>query len=260
MKASLLVQKPFNEFVMRLLLLFLAPAVLVSCSSGPHRPASARPSAFLSPAVPLDLARKTSPFSLAGGVARTEGRSLYVAPVSLDHLRLPSKALSKLGDESDYREQARKVAEYGRREFVEAFQKKPEAVYRVSESPDSDGATLELAITELNRGTVVGAVGRAATRFTGVPGLSIAMNATGVTRPLKANIAIEGKLIENRSGRVVYQFADIAESKQSLLPITDLAAYGQARQAMRDWAVSFEKVTRSAPGKRVRGPLRISLY
>jgi hypothetical protein len=240
--------------------LCLASVLLSSCSSSALRPKPAQLSPFLSSSVPLSPSREIGPFALAGGVPKTVGKSLYVAPISLAHLRAPSKCLARGGGNDSRLAEAQKIAIQGQLQFANALKAEPAAVYRIDAAPQPHGATLELAITELNRNTIVGAVGRMATRVSGVPGLAPVLALSGVTRPLKANIAIEGKLIENRSGRVVYQFADVAESKQALLPITDFAAYGQARQAMRDWARVFEKVTRAAPNERVKGVRRISLY
>jgi hypothetical protein len=238
----------------------LAALLLCSCSTSKLKPKPAKLSPFLSSTVPLEATRKTGPFALAGGTPKTTAKSLYVAPIALAHLRGPTKWLSKNGDAARRLAEAEKVAAYGQAQFANAFIKASPAVYAIDTTPQPQGATLELAITELNRNTIVGTVGRVASRVSGVPGLAPALALSGLTRPLKADIAIEGKLVENRTGRIVYQFADVAESKLSLLPITDFAAYGQARQAMRDWARVFEKVTRAAPHERVRAPRWISLY
>jgi hypothetical protein len=242
------------------LLIGLACFALPSCSTSVLKPDAAKMSPFLSSSVALIPARETSPFAMAGGMPKTEAKSLYIAPISLEYLRDPTKRLARMSEKTNRPEAAKKLAEYGQQAFGKAFKSSPNAVYAVDSVAKPKGATLKLAITELNRNTIVGALGRLAPNASGVPGLGPALSLSGATRPLKGSIAIEGKLIENRTGKVVYQFADIAESKQALIPITDFAAYGQARQAMRDWGRLFEKVTRAAPNERVKGVLPISLY
>jgi hypothetical protein len=80
-------------------------------------------------------------------------------------------------------------------------------------------------------------------------------------RGLKGNIAIEGKVTDARSGEVIYQFADNEESRSAfLLPITDLAAYGQAREAIRAWASQFEEISRVPPRTRVKDVGVMSLF
>jgi Protein of unknown function (DUF3313) len=243
------------------ILLSLVALLSAPCSSSLLKPPAAKVSPFLDVReLPIQPARDTGPFALAGGVPRTVAKSLYIAPVALTHLRPPSKHLSRMGSESSRLKEAHKIAGYGQRQFTSAFKTEPQSVYKVDETRRPKGATLQLAITELNRNTIVGALGRLTPNALRVPGLGPVLSLSGATRPLKASIAIEGKLIENQTGRVVYQFADVAESKQALLPITDFAAYGQARQAMRDWARSFEKVTRAGPRERVKGVRVISLF
>jgi hypothetical protein len=186
--------------------------------------------------------------------------SLHIAPVSLEHLRGPSKTLAKPGSITQRLREAQILAEYARVQFAQAFQNAEVRRLVVSDAPLETDFTLRLAIVELNKNTVVGSVGRLATRASGVPGLSVALNVSGATRPLKASIAIEGQIIDNATGKAVYQFADVAESKTALLPVTDFQAYGQARMALRDWARSLVKVVNAAPDARVRGAVRPSFY
>jgi Protein of unknown function (DUF3313) len=215
-------------------------------------------SSFLEPLPELEPARKTSPFAMVGGaISGTENR-IYIAPVTLEYLRAPSKRLAKTDDEAQRIREALKLARHARLEFGRAFQKNTKAQYHLCLSPDKECLTLELAIIELNPNTFVGSVTRLATRAVRVPGLGLALHRP--TRALKANIAIEGKLRDNRTQQVIYQFADNAESKHSILPITDFKAYGQARTALSEWAKQFEQVTRAAPGQRIKGSSFMSIF
>jgi hypothetical protein len=83
---------------------------------------------------------------------------------------------------------------------------------------------------------------------------------TKPTPGLKGNVAIEGKLRNGKTGEVVFQFADTEESSSLVVPIKDFIPYGQAREAFRSWARQFEKLTRAAPGKRVRDTRVIGLF
>ena len=78
---------------------------------------------------------------------------------------------------------------------------------------------------------------------------------------MKGSIAIEGKVTQPPGVKVIYQFADNEESKSAfLLPVTEFTPYGQAREAVRSWARQFEKITRTAPGTRVKDTGVMSLF
>jgi hypothetical protein len=239
--------------------LIVASLVLVllpSCSL--LRPPAPVVSEFLKGEPKLLPARKTSPFALVGGQVPSESKKLYIAPVSLAHLRGPNKWLTKKDDLEKRSKAAIELAGFAKTRFAQAFQHSDAPRYSLVDAPVKDGLTLKLAITELNRNTLGGSVSRLAVRAVRVPGLNLLMNRP--TRGLKASIAIEGMLVSNKTGKVLYQFADLAESKLALLPVTDFMAYGQGREAIRQWATRFEKVTRATPGQRLRGISPVSFF
>ena len=190
----------------------------------------------------------------------TTKRGIYIAPVTLKYLRAASKTLATAeGSEEGRQKAALKLADYARSQFNEAFAKSSEPRYLVEDRPTSDGLTLELAFTELNRNTFTGAIAKFAVAAVAVPGTDVVF--AKATRSLKGNIAIEGKLTSNASKKVIYQFADNEESKSAfLLPVTDFSIYGQARQAIRAWARQFELVTRTPADKPVKDSSVISLF
>ncbi len=228
------------------------PLVLSGCSSPLLKAPPVALSGFVAASPKLADSRKSSPFQQSGGSLISSRSGIYIAPVSTAFLRTASKSLTKGGDTAGEREQASKaLADYARRQFVDAFANSKAPRYQLRNEPSKDCITVQIALTELNHNTLAGAVSRFAIGFATVPGAEVALGK--LTRGLKGNIAIEGKVTDAATGKVIYQFADNEESRANLLlPITDLQRYGQARQAIRTWATQFEKLTRASLGERVK--------
>lgn len=227
----------------------------VSCSSRFLKAAPAELSGFLEPKPELQNERKKTPFLLSGGTVVAPVRGIYIAPISLEYLAAESKALSKVeGSDEGREEAAKKLAVYGRRKFVEAFEKSRKPRYVLLTKPDKDCVVLEMAITDLHRNSISGSLLRLAVHPIVEPVL------TKPTPGLKGNVAIEGKLRDAKTGEVLFQFADTEESSSLVVPVKDFIPYGQAREAFRNWSRQFEKLTRVAPGKRVRDTRVISLF
>lgn len=248
------------NYIGTILAAVLALGSLTSCSSPILKAPAVPTSSFLKAKPELRPDRNVSPFALSGGTLASRETGIYIAPVSLAHLRNASKALAKDANGHAKRSQAaRDLADYARRRFIAAFEKAPKARYRIRSSPGVDCLTLELAIIELNRNTLIGAASRFIVNNLALPGTDVIL--AKATRGLKGNIAIEGKVTSSNGGEVIYQFADNEESRSAfLLPITDLAEYGQARDAIRAWARQFEELSRTPPGKRVRDTGVMSLF
>lgn len=228
---------------------------LCSCSSPSLKAPPAQISSFLEAKPPLKADRTLSPFALSGGNLVTTKQKIYIAPVSLTYLRPISKPLVK-ESEANRQKAARELADYAREQFAAAFRNSPAARYQVEAEPGPDCLTLELAFTELNPNTFTGTVSRFAINNLALPGTDVLL--AKATRGMKGNVAVEGKV---SSEKLIYQFADNEESKSAfLLPVTDLAEYGQAREAIRDWAKQFELLTRTAPGEPVKDSSVISLF
>lgn len=238
----------------------ILPGCLVSCSSPLLKAPAVATSSFLKPKPTIKADSKISPFLLSGGSFDGPQKGIYIAPVSLAHLRVASKSLAKDNDGDSKRNQAaRELAEFARTKFIEAFEKSPEARYKIRTAPGADCLRLELAIVELNRNSFAGTASRFVINGLSVPGTDAVLAKT--TRGLKGNIAIEGKVTTSAKGAAIYQFADNEESRSAfLLPITDLAAYGQAREAIKSWAKQFEEVSRTPPGNKVADTGIFSLF
>lgn len=226
-----------------------------SCASRFLKAAPTELSGFLAPSPAMKNERKLTPFLLSGGTVVAPVKGIYIAPISLKYLSDESKALAKVeGSDEGREEAARKLAVYGRRKFVEAFEKSREPRYVLLTKPDKDCLVLEMAITDLHRNSISGSLVRLAVHPIVEPIL------TKPASGLKGNVAIEGRLRNAKTGEIVFQFADTEESSSLVVPIKDFIPYGQAREAFRSWARQFEKLTSVAPGKRVRDTRVISLF
>jgi len=235
--------------------LLSSTALLTSCSSRFLKAAPTELSGFLESQPELKNERKMTPFLLSGGTLVAPVKGIYIAPISLEYLSVESKTLAKVeGTDESRAEAARKLAVYGRRKFVEAFEKSRKPRYVLLTQPEKDCLVLELAITDLHRNSISGGLVRLVVHPIVEPVL------TKPTPGLKGNVAIEGKLRNTQTGEIIFQFADTEESSSLVVPVKDFIPYGQAREAFRNWSRQFEKLTRVAPGKRVRDTRVVSLF
>ena len=237
------------------IILLLAVTGLSGCGS--MKPKPAQPSAFLEHADQMRAEPRRSPFlrnwtnpsPKAEADIRTK-TGIWVAPVTLAYLRPTTKAASRIESDEDARRRgAAMLAEFTRTTFADAFKKSAQTRYQLASRPGKNTVTLELALVELNPNSVSMGVVRTALNLATLPGLD---NLIG--RPLKGNIAIEGKLRDSVTKEVLFEFADNEESKSSLVfSVDDFSTYGQARQAISEWAVQLEELTRTAPSHKVKG-------
>lgn len=235
--------------------LLLAVTGLSGCGS--MKPKPVQPSAFLEHAEQMRAEPRRSPYlrnwtnssPTAEAAIRTK-TAIWVAPVTLAYLRPTTKAASRIeSDENARRRGAAMLAEFTHATFADAFKKSPQPRYQLALSPGKNTVTLELALVELNPNSVAMGVVRTALNLATLPGLD---NLIG--SPLKGNIAIEGKLRDSATKEVLFEFADNEESKSSLIfSLGDFSTYGQARQAINEWAAQLEELTRTAHSHKVKG-------
>lgn len=238
-----------------------ALALLTSCQSLNSRvkPKAARTSSFLANAAEMKAEPERSPFRLnwanPSPVARKkleEKKEIYISIVTLDHLRPMSKFLAKAESGREARQEgAMKLGEYAREEFANAFRKSKNPRFTVVDKPTPGSLTLELAIIELNPNSVSGAVIKTAVNSVALPGTDLIL--AGPSRPLKGNIAIEGRLRDSHSRISIFEFADNEETKSPVIAnLRDFIPYGQARLAIREWATQFEQLMRTPEGGQVK--------
>lgn len=239
----------------------VAVGMLTSCQSLNSRvkPKAARSSSFLANAAEMKAEPERSPFRLnwtnpspAARKKLEEKKEIFISVVTLDHLRPMSKMLAKAeSGEGSRHEGAMKLGDFAREEFASAFRKSKNARFTVVDKPTRNSLTLELAIIELNPNSVSGAVIKTAVNSVAVPGTDLIL--AGPSRPLKGNIAIEGRLRDSRSHTSIFEFADNEETKSPVfVNIRDFRPYGQARLAIREWATQFEQLMRTPAGGQVK--------
>lgn len=242
--------------IARLLALVVICIAVTGCDSFNRavKPKAARTSAFLSHGKDL-RADPHSPFSLnwtnssrSVQSAARQRNEIWIAPVSLQYLRPISKLASKVeSNDAAQKAGARQLAALMHTEFVDAFRKSPHSRYRLANRPNSKAVVLELALVELNPNSISAGMFRTALNVAAVPWTDAL-----VGRSFKGTIAIEGKLRDYPTKNTLLEFADNEESKSTfLLSFRDFTRYGQAQQAIGEWAAQFEQLTRTPPNGKV---------
>ncbi|TLD72377.1 DUF3313 domain-containing protein [Phragmitibacter flavus] len=242
---------------MRLLLFFAAISCLlmVSCRST-NQMLKARPaqlSSFVEFPDQMKKSRERAPFHKVWSSPNPEvrgraipKRQIFIAPVTLQHLRPVGKPLVRKEIElgSITRDEAG-MAKQLRQEFAGAFARSERPRYVLSRYPGPDTVTLELALVELNPTSPKGNVVKTGLKFVIGPFAGLGGYFT------KGNVAIEGKVRNSQTGELIFQFADNEADKMTLYTLRDFRAYGHADVSMKEWARQFELFTRTPPGVRV---------
>ncbi len=247
------------------LLCCLAAAVLVlpllnSCST--LKAGAVPTSSFLPHRNELKPDGKHSPFlatwtSPEAAKTLEKRRSIYLAPVSLAYLRPMKRNLSKSEiPEPEWKDGARKLADYANSRLAEAFAHSKTQRYKLVSKPDKDSLTVELAFVELNPNPLSGGLLRTAVNVVAVPGVDSVL-----MKSFKGNIAMEGKVLDSTTKKPVYEFADNQENKSALIfSVNDLNTYGQAREAIDEWAEELEKLLRTPMDQKVSGPAAFVVF
>ncbi len=167
---------------------------------------------------------------------------IHIAPVSIEHLRPMTRTLSKIEvGEKSRQKNVRKLADYFQGEVAKAFRTAPEDRREVVDPADKDSLVLELAIVEFNPNPVLGGLARKGINILLWPGAE-----TAVSHKLKGNMAIEGRLRDEKTGQVLYEFADAEQNRSGIiLYVHDYTTYTYFRKACREWAKQIEAVIRT---------------
>lgn len=242
----------------RTALLLLLSCVMMSCRTVKSVVAAVdvKPTGFLPHASELKEDRKRSPFignwwnpdkrvqKAAEGV-----KSIYIAPVIHDHLRPMKQKFTKL-EFSDERRNGKivKLVDYTHEKFENAFKSAKKSRFTLAKEPSRDAMTLKLSITEWEPNTYSGLLVREAVDLVTLP-----MVGSVLAKPARGMISIEGVLIEPKTGKSFFEFADKEEAKTLFFFFPqELFPSGQAKYAIREWARQFEKLMSSPPDKKVR--------
>ncbi len=179
-------------------------------------------------------------------------KHIYIAPVSLEHLRPMSRTLSKIEvTEKSRQKNVRKLGDYFHEEIVKAFQTAPQGSRTLVPKSDADSLELEVAIIEFNPNPVIGGLVRKGINILLWPGAE-----TAVSHKLKGYMAIEGRLRDARTKQVLYEFADAEQNRSGIiLYVHDYTTYTYFRKACREWAKQIEAVVRTEAASPVKdGP------
>lgn len=246
-------------------LALLAPA-LSSCKTAKSVVASVSmtPSPFLTHGKDLKEERERSPFlgnwwtpDKKLQSAADSKTQIYISPVRIDAVRPMKNYLAKV-EFSDKRRQAKleDLAEYAHKRFVKAFKEAKHPRYEVVDAPSKDAMTLDLHILEWEPNALTGFIARETIDLLTFPAVGDL-----IWKPVRASTAIEGRFIEPKSKKPVYEFADKEEAKTLIIiPLQEAYPTGQARYAIREWARQLELVLHKEPHKKPKDSSPIQLW
>ncbi len=246
-----------------MLLLALA---LASCRTAKSVVAAVevKPSTFLEHAGELKEVRKRSPFlgnwwnpDKKMAEALEKARKIYIAPVLHSHVRPMEGIIPKIEYGSWRRDRnLPSLAKYTRKKFIQVFKEAKNPRFAVVDEPDKEAVTLELSLLEWVPNTYTGFTVREVVDWVTFDGVA-AVTLKG-TRGL---IAIEGRLLEPKSGKSLFEFADKEIGKTVLiLPIQEFFPSGQAHFAITEWAKQLEELFRTKSDVKVKDSFPVVLW
>lgn len=176
--------------------------------------------------------------------------TIYIAPVSLSFMRPMNRSMAASSFTPEERQTAAiKLAAYANSKLADAFDHSPAPRYKLVSKPDRNSLTLELALVEFNPNPATGGALRTIVNAAAAPGVDSLL-----MKSMKANIAIEGKVSDGATKKPIMEFSDNQENKSALLfSVNDFNSYGQAKQAIDEWARQVEEVLRTPLTTKVHG-------
>lgn len=251
----------FLMMLIRAALILILPWMMLSCRTAKSVVAAVevKPSSFLPNAAKLTEDRKRSPFlgnwwnpDPQVKKAAEQVKSIYIAPVISGHLRPMRQKLTKL--EFSQKRRSEKMAQlttYAHEKFTRAFKSVKTPRYTIVDAPAKDAMTLKLSILEWEPNTLTGLAIRETVDL-----LTLPMMGDLLAKPARGQIAIEGMLVEPKTGKTWFEFADKEESKTFFIFFPqELFPSGQAKSAIREWARQFAKIMSTPPDVKVRDSL-----
>lgn len=239
-------------------LILLLPWMMMSCRTAKSVVASVdvKPTKFLPHGTELKENRSRSPFignwwnpDKKVQEAEAKVKSIYIAPVTDEFLRPMQQHVARLEYSSKRRQKkVSSLLTYTHERFIRAFKSDKKARYTVVDQPSKDAMTLKLSLIEWEPNTYTGLLLREAVDLVTLP-----MVGSVLGKPARGMIAIEGVLIEPKTGKSFFEFADKEEAKSLFFFFPqELFPSGQAKYAIREWARQFEKLMSTPPDKKIR--------
>lgn len=249
-------------------LIFLAFSAISLCSCKTTKSVlasvSVKPSSFLTHGRELKEDRTRSAFlgnwwtsdeKLQAAADATQ--KLYISPVSIDAVRPMKNYLAKV-EFSDKRWQKKliELANYAQKRFVKELKNSKNPRFTLVDTPAADAMKLDLHLLEWEPGAFTGFIVRETIDLITFPALGNLLWKTE-----RAATTIEGRLIEPKSLKPVFEFADREEAKTIIvLPAQEVFPSGQARFAIREWARQFEVMMANDPAKRPKDSSPIQIW
>lgn len=232
----------FGSIAVRVLLL----AGLVAGCATTNKVLKASPapdSGFLENADQMSEHRERAPFHrvwVDPSYSADHYQSIVVERVNTDHALAQStwaKANVRNLMPKDVKDDLTMIAGEFREAVIRKFHDSQPNRFAIVDAPQGDSVIFELAITQLVPGKAflgtVGLAAWAAPAPVGVPvGMAAAFAQSGWT-------AIEGRVRDAKTGKVMAMFADREQSKTRVVDVQALTWYGHARESMDDWADQF---------------------
>ncbi len=176
-------------------------------------------------------------------------KSVYIAPVTTQYLRPVNRPLVTVMEGPKAKDRpVQGTADVVRNSFIKAFRTSPAQRFQVVDRPGPGVLVVEMALVELNPTNVIGN----AVKY-GAPGGEALGPIT------KGNVALECKVRDGATKKLLLQFADNEQDKFAPVSLRDLSSYGHARQAIYDWAKEFEELLRTPPSHKVVGASPVTL-
>ncbi|MFA6567978.1 MAG: DUF3313 domain-containing protein, partial [Victivallales bacterium] len=147
----------------------------------------------------------------------------------------------------------REFAQYTEKAFKKAITRSKN--YKLVNKPGAKTLILELALVKIVPGKpVLGAAKNLAAPIVGgfrLMALAMAPARTAVSAstdsPLQASVAIEGRILDGVSKKVVATFADREKQESAIVNLKDFSAYGNLEQIVDEWARGFVEILDKHP-------------
>lgn len=139
------------------------------------------------------------------------------------------------------------LAAFTREEFQKSFREDKKKRFAVVNSPQANSLVFELAIVDVEPNKAsLGALGLAATILAAPLGVAILAKESA-----KGGVAIEGRIKDAKTGKVVAMFADRETGKFAPINVARATSFGEVQKVIREWSEQWVKVANAPPGEKV---------